>query len=199
MVGNFKENAMSTTTSNSKASATKSKGPLALRLGLYVVAALVLIIGIIAACNAIALNTYNQATQSLVSNIKTAKKDTADLAMLKSSQEQTDSQFADAQALSAILLPTTNNTIKHNAETSRKLTALITSALKAQQSSTTSSDSNQAETDKKSTSSSTSGLSQEEREKVQELLKQNQATQTPTPSASSSSSNTSTSENVKPW
>jgi hypothetical protein len=190
---------MNASAENRKTPRTRSRASLPLRVGLFAVSALLIVLGVLAACNAVALHTYNQATQSLESNIKTASKQTADLSILKSSQQQTDSQFSDAQTFSAVLLPAAKSAIEHNAATSRQLTALIDKVLKEQQSSTSSSDSQQAETDKKSNSSETSGLSQEEREKVQELLKQNQATQTPSASASSSSSNTSTSENVKPW
>jgi hypothetical protein len=217
MVGDLQENDMSEAEKNPTTSAdgvsttfgpissgqqnssSAHRAPLPLRIGVAVIAALLLVTGVVAACNALAINTYNQATQNLTSNISAAKKSTADLSKLKASQEQTDSQYADAQAFSAVLLPSAKSSIQQNAATSKELTALIDKALKEQQSSSKSSDGSEAETDKKSNSSETSGLSQEEREKVQELLKQNQATQTPSPSASSSSSNTSTNENVKPW
>lgn len=195
----LKEDAMSRSTVTSPNARKQAKAPLALRIVLMVVAAVVLAVGIVSAGNIMAVNAYNQATQSLESNIKAAGKDAADLDMLKTSQQQNDKQFADALAFNALLVPSAKASIESNAATSRKLTSLIEKALKQQESSQQGSSGSQAESDKKSNSSETSGLSNEEREKVQELLKQNQQTQSPSPSASSSSSNTSTSENVKPW
>lgn len=125
---------------------------------------------------------YNTATDSLISNIKSAKSIDSDKNVLLTQQQQTDAQFDDAKSQEMILLPQLRNSIDKNAELSRKLTE----KLKQNQNNTNkqqktkkhnnhfkNDNSNNSSKDKKQSDSSKPQLSNAQRNKVENLLKQN--------------------------
>lgn len=125
---------------------------------------------------------YNTATDSLISNIKSAKSIDSDKNVLLTQQQQTDAQFDDAKSQEMILLPQLRNSIDKNAELSRKLTE----KLKQNQNNTNkqqkpkkhnnhfkNDNSNNSSKDKKQSDSSNPQLSNAQRNKVENLLKQN--------------------------
>lgn len=70
-----------------------------------------------------AQNAYNVATRSLIANIKASKKLDVDKDMLRIQQQQTDAEFYDASSKGyAILLPELSESIRLNAEISKKFT-----------------------------------------------------------------------------
>lgn len=183
----------------------RHRASLGVRIVLIVAATIVFLGLALTLVNIRAAGTYNQATQSLQSNIKAASKDDADLNELKAAQQQTDAQFSDAEAFSHALLPGVSYAVKSNAATSRKLTAMIDAALKAQNGSSGSTSSSNASGASSSSASSTpeSSLNAEQRKKVAELLKQNQTLQQSNSSSSASTSSgtpsSSSSSTTKAW
>ncbi|MFT8357864.1 DUF6466 family protein [Bifidobacterium aquikefiri] len=182
----------------------KMRAPLPVRIVLIVLAFVVFLGIALTLVNIRAAGTYNQATQSLQSNLKAASKDNADLNELKASQQQNDAQLSDAKTFSYILLPSISQSITSNAITSQQLTTLINQALKAQNGGSGSTSSSNASGAQSSSASSTpeSSLNAEQRKKVAELLKQNQELQQSQASSSastSSSSSSSSNSTTKPW
>ena len=120
--------------------------------------------------------TYNAATSSLISNIKESKKIDIDKNVLLTQQQQTDAQFNEALAQRMLLLPNLSKHINHNAEISRKLTeklkernnSNISSKLRKNQSKA-----NNNKKDEDETESSKPKLNNTQRNKVENLLKQN--------------------------
>lgn len=120
--------------------------------------------------------TYNAATSSLISNIKESKKIDIDKNVLLTQQQQTDAQFNEALAQRMLLLPNLSKRINHNAEISRKLTeklkeknnSNISSKLRKNQSKA-----NNNQKDEDETESSKPKLNNTQRNKVENLLKQN--------------------------
>lgn len=119
--------------------------------------------------------TYNAATSSLISNIKESKKLDIDKNVLLTQQQQTDAQFNEALAQRMLLLPNLSKRINHNAEISRKLTeklkeknnSNISSKLRKNQSKANN------KKDEDETESSKPKLNNTQRNKVENLLKQN--------------------------
>ena len=120
--------------------------------------------------------TYNAATSSLISNIKESKKLDIDKNVLLTQQQQTDAQFNEALAQRMLILPNLSKRINHNAEISRKLTeklkernnSNISSKLRKNQSKA-----NNNKKDEDETESSKPKLNNTQRNKVENLLKQN--------------------------
>ncbi|MFT8704734.1 DUF6466 family protein [Bifidobacterium aquikefiricola] len=180
------------------------RAPLFARIVLIVLAVAVFLGIVLTMVNIRAAGTYNQATQSLQTNLKAAAKENADLNELKASQQQNDAQLSDAKTFSYVLLPSISQSIASNAKTSQQLTALINQALTAQNGGNGSTSSSNASGARSSSASSTpeSSLNAEQRKKVDELLKQNQELQQSNASSSastSSSPSSSSSSTTKPW
>ena len=74
----------------------KPRASLTVRIVLAVMAALLVMAALWAIVNLAAVNSYNQATQSLQENISTSRKDDADWDKLHTRQQQTDAQFNEA-------------------------------------------------------------------------------------------------------
>lgn len=182
----------------------RPRAPMAVRAVLIALSAVSALGAGWAGVNAVAVRGYDAATASLMRNLEAASKDDADLDRLGAAQQQTDAQFADAGALAPVLLPSVRGPIDTNAEISKRLTALIAEA-KAQQNGTgtTSTDGSEVQDADRQQSQEEQGLSDEQRKKVDELLRQNQqlATASPSPSASSSTSTSAPGEQSasKPW
>lgn len=184
----------------------KARAPLGARVALGVIAAFALLGSGMAGVNLAAVGTFNQATTSLEANIKTADEPTVDLDELKVRQQQTDAQFADAGALSPVLLPRIRQAIDVNAEVSRTLTERTEQRI-AERDKAADKD-QQADAGKESAKQG-GGLTAEQRAKVEELLKSNQQStdaqnKSDTASKAGSGKGTGTkgktsSDTTKPW
>lgn len=120
--------------------------------------------------------TYNAATSSLISNIKESKKLDIDKNVLLTQQQQTDAQFNEALAQRMLLLPNLSKRINHNAEISRKLTEKLKEKNNSNISSKLRKNHPKANNNKKDedeTESSKPKLNNTQRNKVENLLKQN--------------------------
>ena len=160
----------------------------------------------IAGLNLAALGSLSQASDSLQHNLSAASRQDADLEALKARQEQTDAQFADASATSAVQLPAIRDAVRTNADTSRRLSAAIAAAQIGQRGGQGA----KAATGEKSpasggddahttaTNPTGNGLSTEQRKRVEQLLKQNSSgtSHSSAPSQEQSPRNDST---TKPW
>lgn len=190
---------------SARAARSTARAPLFVRIVLILVACVIFAATLATMVNIHAAGTYNQASQSLGSNLKAAAKDSADLNELKASQQQNDAQFSDAQRFSYLLLPHIANSVKSNAESSRKLSSLINAALTAQNNAHGGTSSSDASGASSSSASSTpqSSLNAEQRKKVAELLKQNQELEQSNASSSASTSSAtpshSSSSTTKAW
>lgn len=100
----------------------KPRASLTVRIVLAVMAALLVMAALWAIVNLAAVNSYNQATQSLQENISTSRKDDADWDKLHTRQQQTDAQFNEASAMKPLLLPQVRESIEHNSHVSSQLT-----------------------------------------------------------------------------
>ena len=171
----------------------KPRASLTVRIVLAVMAALLVMAALWAIVNLAAVNSYNQATQSLQENISTSRKDDADWDKLHTRQQQTDAQFNEASAMKPLLLPQVRESIEHNSHVSSQLTDHA------------STDSNTADAQEsgKSSHKNDENLSDEQRRKIEELLAQNaQSTQSDPndDSGSAAKKNPSTSSSqTKPW
>lgn len=181
------------------------RAPLPVRIILVVVAVLFMVACAFAAVNLASLSQYNQATKTLNANIQQAKEQNADLNTLLVSQQQTDAQFDEANALRSVLLPALREAIDGNAELSSTLTTRIQAQVEAQSEAANASDSS-AE-DQSDADANKSGLTDAQKQQVEELLRNNQTaandgetTDTSTSKdASSDDSTQNSSDQAKPW
>lgn len=181
------------------------RAPLPVRIILVVVAVLFTVACAFAAVNLASLSQYNQATKTLNANIQQAKEQNADLNTLLVSQQQTDAQFDEANALRSVLLPALREAIDGNAELSSTLTTRIQAQVEAQSEAANASDSS-AE-DQSDADANKSGLTDAQKQQVEELLRNNQTaandgetTDTSTSKdASSDDSTQNSSDQAKPW
>ena len=183
----------------------RAKCPLWARIVLACGAVLLLLVAGVAAVNLSASITFNQATASLNANIKAAQDESTDIATLKAQQQQTDAQFREAGAAGMLLLPNVRTSIEHNAEVSAKLTESIRKKIGEMQHA----DGTEADTAIEGGQSVTDGgqgnggtLTDEQRQKVEELLAQNaQSAQSDSDDSGSAAKQDSnqTSSPAKPW
>ena len=169
----IKEAAVSTTVT--------ARASLPVRIAIAVIAAISVIVGVLGIVNLASVSNYNQATDSLNANIKASQQQNADFDKLQTQQQQTDAQFREAGAAGMLLLPNVRTSIEHNAEVSAKLTESIRKKIGEMQHA----DGTEADTAIEGGQSVTDGgqgnggtLTDEQRQKVEELLAQNaQSTQ----------------------
>ena len=183
----------------------RAKCPLWARIVLACGAVLLLLVAGVAAVNLSASITFNQATASLNANIKAAQDESTDITTLKAQQQQTDAQFREAGAAGMLLLPNVRTSIEHNAEVSAKLTESIRKKIGEMQHA----DGTEADTVIEGGQSVTDGgqgnggtLTDEQRQKVGELLAQNaQSAQSDSDDSGSAAKQDSnqTSSPAKPW
>lgn len=185
----------------------RARASLATRIALSVMAALLVVAALWAVTNLAAVNNYNQATKSLQENIKTSQNDDADLNKLYTRQQQTDDQFDEARSMRTLLLPQVRESIDRNSRISNRLTKRIFKKIKAEKGdqSASGTDTGSADDALAGSSSGKSGkLSDEQRQKVEDLLAQNaQSTQSDADSndsgsAANQNSNKESSQ-TKPW
>ena len=183
----------------------RAKCPLWARIVLACGAVLLLLVAGVAAVNLSASITFNQATASLNANIKAAQDESTDITTLKAQKQQTDAQFREAGAAGMLLLPNVRTSIEHNAEVSAKLTESIRKKIEEMQHA----DGTEADTAIEGGQSVTDGgqgnggtLTDEQRQKVEELLAQNaQSAQSDSDDSGSAAKQDSnqTSSPAKPW
>lgn len=185
----------------------RARASLATRIALSVMAALLVVAALWAVTNLAAVNNYNQATKSLQENIKASQNDDADLNKLYTRQQQTDDQFDEARSMRTLLLPQVRESIDRNSRISNRLTKRIFKKIKAEKGdqSASGTDTGSADDALAGSSSGKSGkLSDEQRQKVEDLLAQNaQSTQSDADSddsgsAANQNSNKESSQ-TKPW
>ena len=195
---------MSESKNAATASSAPRRGPLWLRILLGLAVAVALGVVVICAVNIRAVTTYNQATQSLQSNLAAAKKTNVDLDSLALRQQQTDAEYDDASRWTELQLPGVRSSIEANASLSRTLTSRINSAIDAQNAS---GQSQQGQTSNGTQSGSqtgqgsdSDGLTEEQRNKINELLKANQQrSSSGSTHSQSSTAGSSSSPSNKPW
>lgn len=183
----------------------RARGSLILRVVLAVVAAALLIAAALGAVNLRAVDVYNQATQSLNENLAAFQDDDADLNALALKQQQTDAQFEDASTLRSVLFPQLGASIDNNAAISTALSKSIAAKLEAQHggedAAGASPSSNGSSSSSGSGNQSTGSLTDEQRSKIDALLKANRQQG----SSSTQRGSTSTDQNSngdkanKPW
>lgn len=189
----------------SHAPTVQARASLAIRIVMIIIAVMALAFAVLAGLNISASARFNQATASLNSNLKQAARSDADLDALNASQQQTDAQFEDAARLNLVLLPQLREAISANAAVSSELTQRIKQELAAQQggnSANSGSGTNSAEggTAKDSTTNGTSGLTDEQKKQVEELLKANQQSTDTNPSTNTQTDKgNKKQQTAKPW
>lgn len=182
----------------------RRRAPMAVRAIVALLAACALAGAAWASLAAVTVRAYDAATASLTANLTAAAADDADLDRLAAAQRQTDAQFADAGRFTAVMPASIAAPVAANAETSRRLSALIDDAIarRAPSGSSAQTDGQQGDGTQDAQGQS-SGLTDEQRGKVDELLRSNQQLATPTPSSGSTSTSTpsapSEQPTVKPW
>ena len=183
----------------------RTRASLPTRVALIVLAVLRGMVALLAVVNLAANGNYNHATRSLQENIKTSKQNNVDWDKLRVRQQQTDAQFDDAGEMRALLLPQLRESIDHNSRVSDQLTKAIIEKAKSGKDDQSDSDTN-ANADARQTNGSESKkdtrLTDAQREKVEELLKQNtQSTQSDSnTNGSAANQNTDkSSSQTKPW
>lgn len=180
------------------------RSPLVVRIALAVAAFVLVVIAGICAINLYAITSYNAATQALNTNLKSASKTGTDLDVLRTQQQQADAQFEDAQTFDFLLLPDIKEAIHTNSNVSQTLTTRTQREivqLKKQAERTTLGDGNDEQDS--DTTKQGGGLTEEQRAKIEELLKSNEQS---TPSQDvqgdgdgTADAGTSTDATVKPW
>lgn len=165
--------------------------------------------GCLAMINSLAVKEYNQATSSLQTNLKQADRPDADLTGLRAAQEQTDAQFDQVDRFKTLLLPSTRTALERNRDLSRKLSALLEREEARQERS----DTGGSETHGKDGNGTGTGRggqadggkgehgrSQEEKQKLEDLLSQNsQGEQGKSGGESKDSGGRQVDRTVKPW
>lgn len=183
----------------------QARASLAVRIMMIVAAVMALAFAMLAGLNISASARFNQATASLNANLKQATNSSADLSALNASQQQTDAQFEDAARLDIALLPQLRQAIAANATVSAELTKRIGRELAAQQGTDTNNgNSGNAEiegaTIKDSKNSNGSGLTDEQKKQVEELLKANQQSTDTNPSTNTQTDKANKKQQTaKPW
>ena len=175
----------------SHAPTVQARASLAIRIVMIAIAVIALAFAVLTGLNISASARFNQATASLNSNLKQAARSDADLDALNASQQQTDAQFEDAARLNLALLPQLREAISANAAVSSKLTQRIKQELAAQQGGNGTKD---------STANDTSGLTDEQKKQVEELLKANQQSTDTNPSTNTQTDKgNKKQQTAKPW
>ena len=156
-----------------------ARGPLGVRIALVVASLMLAAVAAVAVVNLAATMRFNQATASLTANIKAAQDPSTDVDTLSARQQQTDAQFAEAGRMRALLMPQVRDAIDANTAISSQLTTITLKQVQMQQNGT--GDASDATNGQNTSGSSNSrnrkqsdGLTEEQRKKVEELMKANQ-------------------------
>lgn len=170
--------------------------PVPVRIVLGVLAVIALAAAGVSAANWSALTTNNTAVNGLNATIAAYNRDSPDLEKLRTAQQQTDAQFADARRLDALQLPGVRETIAANAAESARLTKQIESDLKKNGGS----DSAQTASGQQ-TGSSNNGDGSSDTDKINKLLEQNKQKidMKNVPDTSSTTEGSNDDSSAKPW
>ncbi|RBP99941.1 DUF6466 family protein [Bifidobacterium xylocopae] len=181
-----------------KATRQPGKAGLSTRLFLGALAVILLALGGLGLWNTQAVSSYNQASANLEQNLAEAAKPAADITKLKASQGQVDELFHQAQEGKALLLPATRRAIEHNAALSGDLTRALSRQDHLNKQGGRDRQGRSADSLNRKKAQERQGLDEEQRKKVEEMLKHNQDLQSPSPAPSSNPSGGSGGQS-KPW
>lgn len=184
-----------------------ARAPLAVRVSMVVIAVVMAAAAAWAAINLYAAVSCNDAARTLEQNVSDASQDAADLEMLRIRQQQVDDQLDDMQLFSALLLPQIRHAVEGNLDTSRQLTQRTQEEIDRQQQGGTDDQQADQPIDGQDAEELLSGvgLTEEQRQRIEELLQSNQSS---TPSESTETSEAEDSDatgdgnertEVKPW
>ena len=184
-----------------------ARAPLAVRVAMVVIAVVMAAAAAWAAINLYAAVSCNDAARTLEQNVSDASQDAADLEMLRIRQQQVDDQLDDMQLFSALLLPQIRHAVEGNLNTSRQLTQRTQEEIDRQQQGGTDDQQADQPIDGQDAEEllSGGGLTEDQRQRIEELLQSNQAS---TPSESTETSEAEGSDatgdgneqtEVKPW
>ena len=184
-----------------------ARAPLAVRVAMVVIAVVMAAAAAWAAINLYAAVSCNDAARTLEQNVSDASQDAADLEMLRIRQQQVDDQLDDMQLFSALLLPQIRHAVEGNLDTSRQLTQRTQEEIDRQQQGGTDDQQADQPIDGQDAEEllSGGGLTEEQRQRIEELLQSNQSS---TPSESTETSEAEGSDatgdgneqtEVKPW
>lgn len=184
-----------------------ARAPLAVRVAMVVIAVVMAAAAAWAAINLYAAVSCNDAARTLEQNVSDASQDAADLEMLRIRQQQVDDQLDDMQLFSALLLPQIRHAVEGNLNTSRQLTQRTQEEIDRQQQGGTDDQQADQPIDGQDAEEllSGGGLTEEQRQRIEELLQSNQSS---TPSESTETSEAEDSDatgdgneqtEVKPW
>ncbi|NMM93648.1 DUF6466 family protein [Bifidobacterium oedipodis] len=183
-----------------------ARAPLAVRLIIAALAALLIVVASLAAINLSAAAKFNQATQSLNANIQAAQDESTDVDTLNASQQQTDAQFAEAGSMRAVLLPQIRDAIDANAQLSQELTRITLERAEQLHNGGTDGQTQSGQSGQSSDNKSTGGLSEEQRQQVEELMQANKPSTSSDNDGTTSRNNqdqqsgtTSSNGEAKPW
>lgn len=166
------------------------------RIALVVLGLVMALVAAWGLANIHAISTYNEATRSLNTSIAEANRSDADPDRIKAIQDQTDKLFQQAESLGPILLPGTRQAIHKSKAVSDKLTRRVTRQIRSQE--VAKGEEGQAADLQEQNGQGQQGLTQEQQDKVDEILRQNQQVQDPStgPQTSQGKEDPKT---VKPW
>lgn len=176
-----------------------ARAPFAVRAALIASAVILMLAAAWICVNLFAVTSYNEATAALHENVEAVTDDAADLDLLLVRQQQVDAQFDQAAGASPVLLPQVREPITANAQVSRQLTQRIQEAIDTQHQGNES-DGSAADGQSVQDVLESEGLTEEQRQRIEELLESNQSS---TPSDSEqdgdSTGTDKQSSEVKPW
>lgn len=191
-----------------KASGDDKRPPrasLATRIAIAAIATAALLAAAWSAMTAITSAQYDTATDALNANLATAAGDDVDLSQLRASQQQVDDQFRGIERMTRLVPAPLSSAISTNADASRRLSAIVDAALNQQRDGSSGGgqqqDQSSDQTDQQNQQTNPE-LSDEQRQKVQDLIEQNRrlaATSSPTASSTGTPSAPSEQSSVKPW
>lgn len=166
------------------------------RIILVILGLVMALVAVWGLANIHAISTYNEATRSLNTSIAEANRSDADPDRIKAIQDQTDKLFHQAESLGPILLPGTRQAIHKSKAVSDKLTRRVTRQIRSQE--VAKGKEGQAADLQEQNGRGQQGLTQEQQDKVDEILRQNQQVQDPStgPQTSQGKEDPKT---VKPW
>ena len=196
---------MTGTSDANRAGRATPRAPMAVRVLVAVLAAACMLAAAWAGAVAVSVHRYDEATASLTANLQAASRDDADLDRLAASQRRTDSMFADARRMEALLPGSVSAPLATNADVSSRLTALIDATLAARDGGSDDAGATQDQSQGVNGAQEEQGLSEEQRAQVDELLNTNRElapSASASPTASQGTTQTSApgeQSGAKPW
>lgn len=175
------------------------KRMLGARISLAVLGLIMALIAAWGLTNITAISTYNQATRSLNTSIAEANRADADPAKIKAIQDQTDQLFHQAESMGPLLLPETRQTIQRSRAVSDRLTRRVTRQVRSQEASKGGEGRFAGSPGQSGTGQQgQQGLTKDQQEKVDEILKQSQQAHNPSTGTQTDQAGEDQ-KTVKPW